>query len=317
MKVGATFTKEQDTNNGVQGKTRKINASSGEVVKNVINCSGPVKVGFESPYPLKLGEDKMTLRDLIPVLGQIKDNIHREGGYLTNLYISGSDLYGWRSEDSDVDLRGIFFLDKRRLLGLKRPKDVIEINGIEDHDITIYEIKKVANLLIKGNCNFWEEFNATQTYQTATYKQFKELLGDSWGKAGIYNSYRGTAYQNYKKFIMNGRNTMKKYLYVFRALMAGTYALSHGEIQPNSEILAKYYREKDVLKLIKLKRKGLENEPIHTLEDGSLDTLIDKWFNKIDDAYINSAIPENMSQDDIQRVENFIIEKRLELSNYG
>ncbi len=259
----------------------------------------------------------MILKDLIPILGEIKDQVHRQGGTLINLYLSGSNLYGWNSKDSDVDLRGTYVLDKKEFLGLKQPREVIEINKFEDYDISLFELRKCVNLAVKGNCNRLEEFYAEQVYDTAHHKQLKELIHGSWGKSGVYHSYRGTAYHNYKKFILNGRNTVKKYLYVFRTLMAGTYALNHGQLEPNMERLAKYYRVDEVKQLLEIKRAGLENEPLHTLENGVLDKLIHKWFDKIDEAYNSCQIIEHMDKGHVQKLNNFVINKHLEMSNDG
>jgi hypothetical protein len=259
----------------------------------------------------------MILKDIIPVLGTIKDRVHQNGGTLINLYLSGSNLYNWNSEDSDIDLRGTYVLDKKEFLGLNQPKKVIQVNGIKDMDIELFELGKCVSLAVKGNCNRLEEFYAKQVYDTAAHKELKSLLHNHWGKDGVYNSYRGTAYQNYKKFILHGRNTVKKYLYVFRALMAGTYALAHGELQPDMELLAKYYRVDAVKELLRIKRAGRENEPLHTLEDGSLDVLINEWFDKIDETYNNCEIPEYMDKKHVAKLNNFVINKHLEMSNDG
>ena len=48
----------------------------------------------------------MNAQESMKLIAYIKREVHERNGVLLNLYLSGSDLYGWRSKDSDVDIRG-------------------------------------------------------------------------------------------------------------------------------------------------------------------------------------------------------------------
>jgi len=254
---------------------------------------------------------KMDIKQQIELLSKLKYRVSSRNGTLMNAYVSGSELYGWSSKDSDIDIRGCFSLNKEELLGLKKPIEVLEIKDEEANmDIALFEVKKLINLGLKGNCNILEELNAPQIYKTADFVKLKQLINNAFGKKGIYNSYRGLAEQNYKKFILQGRNTIKKYLYVFRGLMAGIYCLQTGLVQPNIEELNKKFNIKEVTKLLELKRKGLENESLKDLEEGNLDILIRDLFDKIDKAYLKSKIPEVASEEDIEELNKFLIKVR-------
>ena len=254
----------------------------------------------------------MKIQDEIKLISTLKDNVHSRGGNLLNVYISGSHLYGWESKDSDVDIRGCFILKKEKFLGLDKPKEVIEIKTEDNKDIVLFEIKKLIKLALHENCNILEELNAPQFYKSADFVKLKQLINNAFGKKGIYNSYRGLAKQNYKKFILQGRNTVKKYLYVFRGLMAGIYCLQTGLIKPNIEELNKHFKIKEVTKLLEIKRKGLENEPLKDLEEGTLDKIIKNLFDKIDEAYIKCKMPEKPTNEEIEEVNKFLIKLRLE-----
>jgi hypothetical protein len=256
------------------------------------------------------------LREHIRLIGELKNAAHIQGGDLVSLYISGSHLYGWPSKNSDVDIRGMYMLRDREFLGLHPPKNYIRINYEDnspenvEYDIDIFEIRKALNLAVKGNCNVLEGFAAEPIYKTVEYRELTKLIEGKWGKNGVYNSYRGMAWQNYRKFILNGRNTVKKYLYVFRALMAGTYALTTGRIEPNMEVLARYWRVEPVKELLKIKKNGLENEGTESLNTGELDLLVEKWLDKIDEAYENCKIPEKMSEDNIAIIDGWLKQGR-------
>jgi len=254
----------------------------------------------------------MKIQDEIKLISKLKNRVHSEGGNLLNAYVSGSNLYGWESEDSDVDIRGCFILRKECFLGLNKPIEVIEIKTEDNQDIVLFELKKLIELALKGNCNILEEINSPQFYKNADFVKLKQLINNAFGKEGIYHSYRGMAELNYKRFILRGRNTIKKYLYVFRGLLAGIYCLQTGLIKPNIEELNKHFKIKEVTKLLEIKRAGLENEPLRDLEEGKLDEIIKGLFDKIDEAYIKCKMPEVPTDKEIEEVNKFLISMRLE-----
>jgi len=258
----------------------------------------------------------MEIKEEIQLISKLKENIHSRGGTLLNAYVSGSHLYGWDSKDSDIDIRGCYVLRKENFLGLGKPREVIEIKDDADvllfnTDIVLFEIKKLICLALQGNCNILEEINSKQFYKNADFVQLKQLINNAFGKKGIYNSYRGMATFNYKKFILCGRNTVKKYLYVFRGLMAGIYCLQTGLIKPNIEELNKHFKIKEVTKLLEIKKQGLENEPLKDLEEGILDERIKELFDKIDSAYLKCKMPEKPTDEEIETINKFLIKLRL------
>jgi len=249
----------------------------------------------------------MNIKDEIELISKIKNAVYNKRGKLLNVYISGSHLYGWESKDSDVDIRGGFILDKECFLGLGKSPETLELKGTENQDIVLFEVKKLIELALKGNCNILEEINAPQLYKTADFLKLKQLINNAFGKKGIYNSYKGLAEFNYKKFILHGRNTIKKYLYVFRGLMAGIYCLQTGMIEPNITKLNKKFKIKEVDKLVEIKKKGLENEPLREIEEGILDKEIKELFDKIDESYIKSKLPEGPTEEEIEELNKFLI----------
>lgn len=251
----------------------------------------------------------------LEVISKIKEKLYDKNAKLISLMISGSHLYGFESEDSDIDYRGMFISDTRDFLGLKPPKDVIEME-IKNNDIVIFELKKEIKLALYGNCNSLERINAEQIVTTKEYLKLKQLVNNAWGKNGIYNSYKGMATFNYKKFILGGKSNTKKYLYVFRGLMAGIYALQTGKIEPNIEKLNQYFKIKEVKKLINIKKNGMEKGDLpKDLDNGILEKKINDLFQKIDDAYIKSKIPEKPDNNDIKKVNDFLVKMRLERLN--
>lgn len=223
---------------------------------------------------------------------------------LIYLTISGAHLYGFESVDSDIDYRGCFAANPSNFFGLSMPKDVLEIK--KHDDIVLFEIKKEIGLALSGNCNVLEHIDSTPILSTAEFIRMKQLINNSFGKNGLYNSYKGMATFNYKKFILQGKNTVKKYLYIFRGLMAGIYVLQTGIIQPNIEKLNEYFKFPEVKQLIKIKISG-ENIPVpKNMDTGKLEERINYLFTKIDEAYLKSKIPDYPSDEDKEKVNDFL-----------
>lgn len=252
----------------------------------------------------------MDIKEEVDLIASLKNFAITKKGRLFNLYISGSHLYGWNSKDSDIDIRGSILLDKENFLGLFPPKDVFDVSRA-DYDITLFEVRKIISLAVKGNCNILEEINAPQFYKTAEFLKLRQLINNAFGKRGVYNSYKGLAEFNYKKFIKQGRNTIKKYLYVFRGLMAGIYCLETGQVQPNIEELNKRFKIGEVDALLGKKRNGREEESLVDIETGLLDIRIKELFDKLDEAYLKSKIPELPSKEDIEELNKYLIGLRL------
>jgi len=251
------------------------------------------------------------IEDQIKVVSAIKQKVDKDqNGRVIYIMISGSHLYGFTSQDSDMDYRGTYITGTENLLGLQRKRDVIEMKP----DIVMFELAKEINLAVKGNCNVLEHINAEPIYRTAESLELKRMVNNTFGKRGLYNSYRGMAMFNYKKFILRGKKTYKKYLYVFRGLMAGTYALQTGRIQPNIIELNKYFKIPLVKTLVTHKRDGTENEELRDIVDsGKLDALIPDLFDKMDKAYDRCKISEKPDEDGLSQINSWLIEQRVDL----
>ena len=251
---------------------------------------------------------RVSLEDQIVMVAKIKEKVNTsQGGRVIYVTISGSDLYGFASQDSDVDYRGCYQTATGNLLGLTRKKDVIEMKL----DIVMFELAKEINLALDGNCNVLEHLNSKPIYRTAESVELTQMINNNFAKRGMYNSYRGMALFNYRKFILQGKKTYKKYLYVFRGLLAGIYALETGRIQPNINELNQYFKIREVKQLVKNKVEKTENEEITEMVDsGHLDSLIPPLFEKMDKAYTRSKIPETTSDEGLSEVNQWLIELR-------
>ena len=247
------------------------------------------------------------IAELIPTISFIKEKINNEiKGKVIYLTLSGAHLYGMESVDSDYDIRGCFLQKTEALLGLKLPKDQLQTTLKEQNaDIDIFEMRKELGLLVKSNCNVLEHLFATPLYSDVLeHSKLKQLIRHLINKNGLYGSYRGMAYFNYKKFILGNQPTVKKYLYVFRALLAGIYALNTGQIEPNIEKLNQSFDYENVTNLIELKKHGEEKSK--TGRNESHDKLIDDLFIQITNAFEASWLPESPNKEDYDAVDEYL-----------
>ena len=254
---------------------------------------------------------RVPIEDQIKAVSTIKQKVDSsQNGRVIYITISGSDLYGFPSKNSDVDYRGTYITGTENCLGLHKKRDVIEMKP----DIVMFELAKEINLATKGNCNVLEHINAEPIYRTAESLELKRMVNNTFGKRGLYNSYRGMAMFNYKKFILRGKKTYKKYLYVFRGLMAGTYALQTGRIQPNIIELNKYFKIPLVKTLVEYKMNGIENEEVKELADsGELDALIPPLFERMDKAYDRCKIQNKPDEEGMAEINSWLIKQRVDL----
>jgi len=251
---------------------------------------------------------RVSIEEQIKQVSRIKRRVNElQNGRVIYIIISGSDLYGFPSKDSDVDYRGTYIAGTENLLGLSKKRDVIELKP----DISMFEIAKEINLAVKGNCNILEHINAEPIYRTAESIELKQMVNNTFGKKGLYNSYWGMAAFNYKKFILRGKKSYKKYLYVFRGILAGTHALETGRIQSNMVELNKYFKVPEIKLLIKHKVEGTEEEEIKDLkESGQFDELIPPLFDRMERAYLRSKIPESPDEDGVAKLNSWLINLR-------
>lgn len=262
-------------------------------------------------------------------IGVIKDKVAQVDGKIVNLMISGSHLFGFASPDSDIDYRGCFQLSTNKLLTTRKHKDYIEykilkegmtvadteLHDIYDKEVVLDELGKEVELLLAGNCNHWEHLTARQLYTSETHREMWLIFSKQMNLNGIYHSYRGMADQNYNKFILGGKHSVKKYLYVLRGLMAGYHTLDTGKIEPNISILATEYDSIVTKELIDLKSRGTEKGLVNK-NKSKYDKEIDMWFKLIDDKALQLPIIEQQEAEERRNVlDEWICKKRLSYIN--
>ena len=79
-------------------------------------------------------------------------NFLKQNNLLLFEAISGSKAFGLATENSDTDIRGVYYLPKEIFYGI----DYIPQIANETNDIVYYEIGRFVELLLKNNPNILE-----------------------------------------------------------------------------------------------------------------------------------------------------------------
>lgn len=84
--------------------------------------------------------------------------------------ISGAHLYGFPSQDSDYDLRGVHILPAKEAVGLLPKQETVEFAGVRgelDMDLVTHDVRKFFNLLLKRNGYVLEQLYSPLIVQTS------------------------------------------------------------------------------------------------------------------------------------------------------
>jgi predicted nucleotidyltransferase len=153
------------------------------------------------------------------------------------LAVGGSTLYGLNTDDSDLDLRGIFYLNEpKNILGLGLYGSFSEwenyvLRGDTDGvDATLYEIRKFFHLLNKTNTQVIEILYASESSFLIKSSEMDTLIRNKEKLINIdamYNSLLG--YIDGERRLMSGERTgrlggkrvaaLKKYGYSYKNLV--------------------------------------------------------------------------------------------------
>lgn len=218
---------------------------------------------------------------------------------------SGSGTYGFRSDDSDLDLRGVFVEDIDKLLSLRPPKDAID--GFSDDrmiDWQIFELKKFLGLLTKPNFNVLEWVYTPLQFIEVPQK-IKEIADMSLSQK-LGNHVRGWAYSIYK---MDWRNP-KKCLYAIRPLMSYINLCERKEFVSDITVLSpRFGLEDHVNTLIELYRSNRSaNDMVRAKNLKIYEEFAENSTNIEKDSWLPDIVPD----DAIHAANDFLIDVRLE-----
>jgi predicted nucleotidyltransferase len=136
---------------------------------------------------------------------------------------SGSRAWGFASRDSDYDVRFIYVQRRDWYLSVEDRRDVIEQPIADDLDVSGWELRKALRLLRKSNPPLLEWLKSPVVYRhdPAFVTEFGALAAHFYSPRRCFAHYLHMAFNNWRDYLRGrGKVSLKKYLYVFRPLLA-------------------------------------------------------------------------------------------------
>lgn len=218
---------------------------------------------------------------------------------------SGSGTYGFKSDRSDLDLRGVYVDDLDDVLSLRRPKDVID--GFSDDrmvDWQMFELKKFLSLLVKPNFNILEWVYTP--LQFIEYPKEIRKIADMSLSRKLGNHVRGWAFHMYRM----DWDMPKKCIYAIRPLMVYINLCESREFVSDITVLAPMFGlEEHVGTLVELYKAGSATGEV--VKEKNIEIYDNLAFisNQIEK---DSWLPEETSVEAFDAANDFLIKTRLE-----
>ncbi|MFE1882127.1 nucleotidyltransferase domain-containing protein [Streptomyces diastatochromogenes] len=163
--------------------------------------------------------------DLAPVIAEQPDP-------LLFATVSGAHLYGFPSQDSDLDLRGAHLLPTADLVGLREPEETRSRAWVRfgvEMDLVTHDVRKFVRLMLRRNGYVLEQLLSPLVAHTT--EEHRELIALVPGVLTSHHAhhYRGFAVTQWRLFEKTGE--LKPLLYTFRVLLTGVHLMRSGEVQ--------------------------------------------------------------------------------------
>jgi predicted nucleotidyltransferase len=189
--------------------------------------------------------------------------------------------------DSDYDVRFIYAQKPSNYIRVFDKRDVIEepIDGLLD--ISGWDIKKALGLLRKSNPALMEWLSSPIIYrQHAAIEPLRALAQASFLPLSSCHHYLSMARQDINKLVIGSDIRLKKYLYMFRALLATQWVIANNSQPPMAfiDLVNRFLPSGDIREqideLLVLKSQVLESEHIPPQEE--LDAYLLSLFARLE-----------------------------------
>lgn len=210
--------------------------------------------------------------------------------------VSGAHLYGFASDDSDYDLRGVHRLPLDEVFSLNPERsstvDTTTMeNGLE-MDLVTHDVKKFFALLLKKNGYVLEQLYSPIVISTSPeHEELKELSRRCITRHHA-NHYLGFASSQWSLFKKEEHPRVKPLLYTYRVLLTGIHLMRSGQVEANLSILNQDAKLGFVEELISMKVNGAEKELLPSPDISFHQSRFDELMTRLEEAYRDSQLPE-------------------------
>ncbi|MDO9401843.1 MAG: nucleotidyltransferase domain-containing protein [Polaromonas sp.] len=147
---------------------------------------------------------------------------------------SGSRGWGFASPDSDYDIRFIYLRPARDYLRVWPLRDVIEEVPGPVFDVNGWDLRKVLQLLAKGNATLVEWLSSPVVYRQdeAFVTHLRSAAALVYRPQRGFHHYLHMARGNYRVYLQGEQVRSKKYLYVLRPILAAQWTMLKSDAPP-------------------------------------------------------------------------------------
>jgi hypothetical protein len=130
---------------------------------------------------------------------------------------SGSRAWGWASDDSDYDVRGVYVQDYLQVDNITEQLNL----KVDKLDIELWDLRKFLSLMKRSNPSVWEWISSDIVYlHSSLLDKLKVFFVESFNRHALKKHYASMAKQNFYKYISGTGDmaNLKKYVYVLRSI---------------------------------------------------------------------------------------------------
>ncbi|MEU3984913.1 nucleotidyltransferase domain-containing protein [Streptomyces sp. NPDC026672] len=153
--------------------------------------------------------------------------------------VSGAHLYGFPSEDSDLDVRGAHLLPAAELVGLREPEETRARTWVRygvEMDLVTHDLRKFVRLMLRRNGYVLEQLLSPLVVHTGEAHRELAALAPGVLTGHHAHHYRGFAATQWRLFEKTGE--LKPLLYTFRVLLTGIHLMRSGRVLAHLPTLA-------------------------------------------------------------------------------
>lgn len=223
--------------------------------------------------------------------------------------ISGAHLYGFPSPDSDYDLRGVHLLPVAEVVGLKEPKETIEISRTPEQaeglelDLVTHDVKKFMAMMLKRNGYVLEQlYSPLIVHSTPEHDELKEIGRRCVTRHHVHH-YLGFAQTQWKLFAKENPPRVKPLLYVYRVLLTGIHLMRTGEVEANLLRLNAEYGLPFIDELVARKLAGAEKGKLEDADMSFHEQHYQNLLRRLEEAGEQTHLPETpASREDLHEL---------------
>ncbi|MFF2206023.1 DNA polymerase beta superfamily protein [Streptomyces sp. NPDC058145] len=222
--------------------------------------------------------------------------------------VSGAHLYGFPSEDSDLDLRGAHLLPAADLVGLREPEETRSRTWVRfgvEMDLVTHDVRKFARLMLRRNGYVLEQLLSPLVAHTS--EEHRELAALTPGVLTSHHAhhYRGFAVTQWRLFDKTGE--LKPLLYTFRVLLTGIHLMRSGEVQAHLPTLLDQVDAPAYLPEL-IAAKAEREHVTADIDHARVEADVERLHAVLDEAQAASALPDASSAHDA--LHDFVVRVR-------